>query len=840
MVYLGKTLKINFLPESINFRENLENRVVRLLQWFSTCHMADEELPGGSEPFPKDEGLKISRLRRENMKRVNMKRRWMQAGLLAAAVGIISGCSGGDGQSKTESQELGIAKGRYVEEDCTLPEEAGVIMAIGGTVGENVRMVADSGIYDSADGGKTWQKCSAISLEDAAEGDDGLSCAAVSRKGDIAVAYRDGQGAGIKVLTDKGERGPVEISDQMVISVKFFGDEDVAALDTKENLMLVDTLEGTSANILAGNDKKITAVECIGEQILVQNVGGAQLYDSKGNSQPTDKVLINLVKEKKQQPGIAGAKNSLIAAQLDGKGFFYCSQEGLYNYRIGGTTVEQLIDGSMTSIGSPALNLSGIAAKEDGSVLILYIDGNGKPLLKNYVYSESSDTTPGKELTVYSLYDNAVLRQAVTMFNSNNPDTYTHVIIGTDDKSGVTESDAIRTLNTEILAGKGPDVLILDGLPVDTYIENGMLSDMSDILKEIGSTDGLFENVTGIYEKGGSIYAVPTRFLVPVTAGRSEIIENITDLKTMGVQISKIRSDNSNAGSAVGVLDDKLLEKLFNISAGAWTGSDGTLDNTKLREFLKEAKEIQDGQIQNADKGQIEEINDYWDGLDTYLAVLAPLADLKFGNKELAFVELGSVYNLNQLIELQKEQGIIYRPAAGQTRNTFVPRTIAGISARSEKSQEAEMFIRTLLGTGVQSMTSIDEELGFPVNRAALAKNMQAPEEGGSGEEAAGEAAGSKSSADEAAERKSAAGEAAGSKSAGEAESGGEIYTGWPSESEFETFINMEEQLDNASVTDSVVKKLVIETGTAYLREEITLDDAAEKIKSQISIYLAE
>ena len=55
---------------------------------------------------------------------------------------------------------------------------------------------------------------------------------------------------------------------------------------------------------------------------------------------------------------------------------------------------------------------TGMAAKEDGSVLVSYMDGNGKPLLKNYVYSESADTVQGKELTVYSLYDDPVLRQA--------------------------------------------------------------------------------------------------------------------------------------------------------------------------------------------------------------------------------------------------------------------------------------------------------------------------------------------------------------------------------------------------------------------------------------------
>lgn len=39
------------------------------------------------------------------------------------------------------------------------------------------------------------------------------------------------------------------------------------------------------------------------------------------------------------------------------------------------------------------------------------------------------------------------------------------------DDNGVTLEDALKTLSTDILAGNGPDVLILDGMPVDSYVE---------------------------------------------------------------------------------------------------------------------------------------------------------------------------------------------------------------------------------------------------------------------------------------------------------------------------------------------------------------------------------
>ena len=51
-----------------------------------------------------------------------MKEKWVLAGLLAAAVGIMTGCSGGEGQNNKDSNEAETTKGRYVEGECSLPD----------------------------------------------------------------------------------------------------------------------------------------------------------------------------------------------------------------------------------------------------------------------------------------------------------------------------------------------------------------------------------------------------------------------------------------------------------------------------------------------------------------------------------------------------------------------------------------------------------------------------------------------------------------------------------------------------------------------------------------------
>ena len=77
------------------------------------------------------------------------------------------------------------------------------------------------------------------------------------------------------------------------------------------------------------------------------------------------------------------------------------------------------------------------------------------------------------------------MRRLIARFQKQNPDIYVNYQIGLSGEDGVTASDALRMLNTEILAGDGPDVLMLDGISVDTYTEKGLLMDLTTVLANI-------------------------------------------------------------------------------------------------------------------------------------------------------------------------------------------------------------------------------------------------------------------------------------------------------------------------------------------------------------------
>ncbi|MCQ4735736.1 hypothetical protein NE463_20055, partial [Anaerotruncus colihominis] len=93
---------------------------------------------------------------------------------------------------------------------------------------------------------------------------------------------------------------------------------------------------------------------------------------------------------------------------------------------------------------------------DDGSLLAMRYGDAGEWPLFHYTYSADTPTVPSTELRVFSLYENATVRQAMGVYQRQNPDVRVSYEVALGDDSAVTESDALRTLSTELLAGEGP------------------------------------------------------------------------------------------------------------------------------------------------------------------------------------------------------------------------------------------------------------------------------------------------------------------------------------------------------------------------------------------------
>ena len=143
------------------------------------------------------------------------------------------------------------------------------------------------------------------------------------------------------------------------------------------------------------------------------------------------------------------------------------------------------------------------------------------------------------------------------------------------------------------MAGKGPDILILDGMPVENYIQKGLVEDITDTVEAVSREDGLFENIMRTFEKDDKIYAVPLGFLLPVVQGDEAVVNAAESMNTLAEQIAEIREENPHTGRIMIPTDSSdFLEIFYNLENAAMRNEDGTLNEEALKAFLENMKKL--------------------------------------------------------------------------------------------------------------------------------------------------------------------------------------------------------------------------------------------------------
>ena len=139
-------------------------------------------------------------------------------------------------------------------------------------------------------------------------------------------------------------------------------------------------------------------------------------------------------------------------------------------------------------------------------------------------YEYDPDRTVENTLTVFSLENDDTVRQAINAWNAKHPETKIEYTVGMEnaEQSGITEEDVVRQLNTQMLAGTSPDILILDGLSADSMIEQGMLQDLSTL----ADWSMVQENMLNAYCQDGAVYGIPMGYCAYLAGGRPDTVDD--------------------------------------------------------------------------------------------------------------------------------------------------------------------------------------------------------------------------------------------------------------------------------------------------------------------------
>lgn len=656
---------------------------------------------------------------------------------LLVLLGCLSGC-GKDPELSVVSQS-GNAMGRYVEQSITLPDSdyaMDMVMLSDGRL-RVALMKADGNVLICTAGtqSNTWDTF-ALPVKITESGS--IGAVALSPEGSVFCSTLQKMEDGTYqphfwFLDSSGNSREIpvtyaDVNPQMgyfVPTCDFTADERLLAQFYSKEVREVNLETGELGSNLNELETSLLTFCCAGEDAYM--LGWSSGSVCRGGVTEAlsgvlgEQVVASLQATEGSEPKITFWENS------DGY-LFFTTHDGLYSYAPGGSVTEELVSGGRSSLGDPTFFPKALTGAEDGS---FYVLGQGaEAALYHYVYDPEAPTQPSIQLRLYSLYEDENLRQMVSQYQKSHPEVAIDLEIGLTGEDGVTVADALRTLNTEILAGSGPDLICLDGFNIDTYLEKGILADLSGVLNQAGP---LLEQVTNCYAQDGKVCAVPTTFAIPAMYGAEKYVSQIHDLDSLVAAAKQAKEENPDRERIVNAMYPITMADLYYDScSAAWVNPDGTLDAEKLAAFYAAMKELYalDESFRQANAEWVAEIAEEYENGEYYFAPgdYTGLGGVFYIYGDICYLPTGTLDGMyawsSHVLAGEKDYlSVGYRtiPLSGQASNVFLPRRIMGILTTAAHPQAAETFLTFMLSDEVQAK---DLTTGFPVNQVTFEREL--------------------------------------------------------------------------------------------------------------------
>ncbi|MBM6818785.1 hypothetical protein H6A19_05440 [Clostridium saudiense] len=498
-------------------------------------------------------------------------------------------------------------------------------------------------------------------------------------------------------------------------------------------------------------DEWINDFFLVGDSLVIYEFDSIVEYDTtngkeKGNLEALEKETIS--ENTNYYPTFlnSGSKDKI----------YYYTTLGLYEYDMKSEKVNQLVDSAISSFGDSEMYITSFIEKSNGEFLTTFSDfsnaESGSAII-NFAYDANIPSVPENQLVVYSLLENYSIRQAISSYSKEHPDTYVKYEIGLNYGDGTTQSDALKTLNTEIMAGNGPDVIILDGLSAESYIEKGLLEDISDVINPLVEDGTIFKNIADAYTNDGKIYQIPTSFKYPILLGNKEDIDSVSDLDSL-VELTKKLSTQSEKRIFDNYFNaSSLVYSLYYLYGNDWLNEDDTINEDALSNFFEKSNEMYSvlqaneeaymaimedkySQLEGYDEGVSigvdteeyidEELDeeyseeDYEDlyavyDLQYYLNPSVYADSFLFERSSL--LSLGGIagtYDYGSMVTLlNNSPEMDYKVLTRGEENIFIPSNLIGINAKGKNKEQAKEILISLINTNSSEMYSNE---GFSIN----------------------------------------------------------------------------------------------------------------------------
>ena len=365
-------------------------------------------------------------------------------------------------------------------------------------------------------------------------------------------------------------------------------------------------------------------------------------------------------------------------------------------------------------------NIGHVAAMENGDFLVYNQnwETNSSELIR-LVKTENDPSKEKKIITLATLNMDSEMRTLISDFNKNSNEYRIKVTDYSEYNTGDDYTAGITKLNTEIIAGRVPDIIAVGYfMPIDQYAAKGILEDLTPYIERDLGKDALVDDFfKTLRDDNGKLYEAYSAFTMQTLVGLRSVVGDEADWSFKKLQEAfatlpegaSIVGDYYSRSSALYMFLYSNMDKFVN-----WETGKCTFDSQDFIDLLETVKTFPADEDIKSNDGETAYVSDQV--------------------KVLTGKQLLSNANAYSLTDFRANTFYAY----GKDDISFVgyPGTGAAfsavgmgyaISAKSENKEAAWQFVSRILTEDYQNgQNKYGYYNGFPTNEAVFDKMMKA------------------------------------------------------------------------------------------------------------------
>lgn len=485
---------------------------------------------------------------------------------------------------------------------------------------------------------------------------------------------------------------------------------------TQDNSIYLSCMDSIVKFDADGNYQKVVAdpespLAGVSLYTLENGKMAATIYEDTGISIAYADLEAGTLGEKFKIPGVSYEYSFYPGVGYD---LYMVNTYGVYGYNIGDADKTQIM--SYIDSDFAFYNIYGLAGISDTEFIAMYDDeATGMGRLARFTKVPPEEVKDREIITLAMAHSDWSVRSAVVDFNKVS-ENYRITIQDYSSMYG-SETDytaGVTRLNTDIVSGKVPDIILLDSfMPISSYISKGLFEDIKPYIEkdEELDIDNYMPNIIEAFSVDGKLYSVvPTYAIQTLVAKASDVgtergwtvkeAQDILASKPEGTQFIGMVDRNSILDYSMTMAGNQFVD----LETGKCSfNSEGFIE---LLEFAGTFPEVVDDTAYS---------DDYWNNYESMW---------REGKIITSMVSFGDFrnYNYTEKGTFGEKITMIGFPSVNGDGSVIMPNLQLALSAKSKTKEGAWEFLRIFLTDEYQEN---EETWGLPLSIKALDKKAE-------------------------------------------------------------------------------------------------------------------